>query len=256
MLGYVAAFTASFVAVGGIYVTLAHASKSQQEQVRMGVIPCISLTLLQRKGLRSHFTEEESADSKIDESGYPPKYEELERDCLIVVLDNSITYRSMLTDEQKKNVIHRDSLLPCNEGVAFFPNPVIYIPVRFRNVGAGAAISLRIGVFCIAKEDSSDKDELISMKTFDCGESFYMGIYIDTSKENIFGDYLIVIDYLDILGYRYRQYFPMEICAPDNKKAQEKGSVYAYPHVNIEYRIKRVMTEDSDGGELNYSEEG
>lgn len=45
--------------------------------------------------------------------------------------------------------------------------------------------------------------------TLDHGESFYLGIYIDTEKCSPVGNYELGIAYYDCFGYRYMQTFDL-----------------------------------------------
>lgn len=70
--------------------------------------------------------------------------------------------------------------------------------------------------------------------TLDHGESFYLGIYIDTEKCSPVGNYELGIAYYDCFGYRYMQTFDLIV-------EQEKDGSYVS---RLDYVSRKAMIAD------------
>ena len=73
-----------------------------------------------------------------------------------------------------------------------------------QNVGRGAAVNLCSGV----NEPDTDYQHT-SFKMLAPGEGFYIGLYVDTDSDEVFGEYELRLTFYDSLGYRYEELFPV-----------------------------------------------
>ncbi len=124
-----------------------------------------------------------------------------------MLLDEEIAYKMGLTEDQIEHVRSYDIKEATAPGsFGFVANPVIYIPIYLKNVGKGPAVAVRVGV------NPKDSDwSGVKYWTLMPGEYFYVGIYIDTEKEVVFGEYELSIVYFDCLGCQYIQRFALNV---------------------------------------------
>ena len=108
-------------------------------------------------------------------------------------------------------------------------NQTIYAPLRFTNTGPGCATNVRVGVYSKGEEWRG-----VRAMTLDHGESFYLGINIDTEKCSPVGYYELGIAYYDCFGYRYMQTFDLSV------DKEEDGSYVS----KLEYVGRKVMIAD------------
>ncbi len=138
---------------------------------------------------------------------YAGEYEEADVREVYIVLDGEISYKRELSDDQQKHVQSSDLVVQGAPGTySFGPNPVIYIPVNLINVGRGVAISARVGI-----NPKHDDWEGVYYLTVKPGDSFYVGIYIDTSDEKVCGEYELRLVFFDHLGCLYMQRFELNV---------------------------------------------
>ena len=90
------------------------------------------------------------------------------------------------------------------DGVALTTASVIFQSMCLQNVGRGAAVNLCSGV----NEPDTDYRHT-SFKMLAPGEGFYIGLYVDTDSDEVFGEYELRLTFYDSLGYRYEELFPV-----------------------------------------------
>lgn len=219
ILGYCGTMGAAFIALLGIVYGIVDAWDQQRTQNRMSAAPyfsMITLTQKNRKGLSFMLPQYEddpgetaSSDAlpSSDSAGY---YEAEERDTYVII-GNEIEYKNRLTSEQRKRVTH-SYLSESVEGLSLgMPNPTIYIPLRFKNVGPGCANNVKVGV--------NRKGAVwrgVRSLTLDHGVSFYLGIFIDIQHDSTIGEYELGIAFYDCLGFRYMQSFELKVGKEEN----------------------------------------
>lgn len=136
----------------------------------------------------------------------PSGYCEVDAREVYAIVGDDIVYRSRLTDNQRERVESTLLTEEIAEGTfAIVSNPVISIPLRFRNVGQGCTNGVRVGV-----NRKEDEWKCVCSWSLDHGEDFYLLIYIDTDH-NVLGDYEVRIVFNDCLGYRYMETFSLVV---------------------------------------------
>lgn len=107
-----------------------------------------------------------------------------------------------------------------------------------RNIGPGAASCVRVGINRL-----DDEWRGACSWTIDHGEDFYLGIYIDTSCENVFGQYVIGVVFSDHLGYEYRQDFDINIEPPRLLKPNDSQK---RSRVSVSYKGRHTILNDDE----------
>ena len=219
MLGYCGTMGAAFIALLGIVYGIVDAWDQQRTQNRMSAAPYFSMIMLTQKNKigwafmlpQYEGDSEESASSDTVSNSDSKGYYEVEERDTYVLIGNAIEYKDGFTNEQRKRVTH-SYLSESIEGLGLVPpNPTIYIPLRFKNVGPGCANNVKVGV--------NRKGEVwrgVKSLTLDHGESFYLGIFIDTQTDSAVGEYELGIGFYDCLGFRYMQSFELKIKKEEN----------------------------------------
>lgn len=81
------------------------------------------------------------------------------------------------------------------------------------------------------------------------GEHFYLGLYVDTDKSGVYGDYTIGIVFNDRLGYQYQQDFELHV-RRDVPSIRPGG--LRQPQVDLSYVGDRKLRDSS--GRVTYLE--
>lgn len=214
ILGYCGAMGAAFIALLGIVYGIVDAWDQQRTQSRMSAAPYFSMIMLTQKNRKDWLAmlsqcggdSEVSASSDMGSYSDSKEYYEAEERDTYVIIGDSIEYKCRLTSEQRKRVTH-SCLSESIKGLSLGSiNPTIYIPLRFKNVGPGCASNVKVGV--------NVKDAVwrgVRSLTLDHGESFYLGIFIDTQTDSAIGEYELGIAFYDCLGFRYMQSFELKV---------------------------------------------
>ena len=214
MLGYLGAIAGAVIALLGLLYGIRNGLRMQRDQAKESVAPYFSAVFLRQKNKRLH-----SSDKGNDSSGEAAlafakvnqgftqasmAYCEVEDREIYAFIGEEITYCLELNFEPQKRVESTFLDIKTNKGAVFTTlNPVI-IPIRFRNVGHGCAHGVRVGVNRVDDEWAG-----VCSCSIDCGEDFYLGLYIDTDAKNVFGDYEVCIVFSDRLEYECIERFKL-----------------------------------------------
>lgn len=239
-MSYCGAISAAAIAIVGVLYSLRENRIDKENNAREGVAPCFSpvfLTVKNREDPPLDFLSSCIGEKRSSAPSAPTaslRYEEVEERRLYVILATGISYKNRLSSEEAKRVRCK-SLLDCSaNGLTFADsNPVVYVPVLMRNIGAGVASCVRVGV-----NRKDDEWKGACSWTIGNGEDLYLGIYIDTSDRTVFGQYVIGIIFSDCLGYDYRQDFELEIKEPRNSREQAQ--------VGISLKGRRTILDDNE----------
>lgn len=240
------ALSAACVAIYGVYCTLwdnriARAEQvrqdriAQEDQLREAAAPYFSAVFLEQEAKRTLVDEMlDALKSKVipEEPIASSDYREVERCKLFVIMGDEIRYSRRLDESQSNRVKSTLGSESGEKGVTFLLcNPVIFIPLKMLNTGPGAASSVRVGV----NRDNGEDNHLFASCSFvlDHGEGFYLGIYVDTSRKKVSGNYIIEILYSDTLGYQYKQSFKLNVI----DSMESKG----HPRVDVAYVGSREL---------------
>lgn len=237
MLGYCGTMGAAFIALLGIVYGVFDAWEQQRVQSRKSIAPHFSMVILaqkNRKGLSSMlpFGSDDAVESHTNDAGYREifnEYCEADERETYVIIGNKIEYEDGLNRHQWECVKSKYMRMVVNGLELSLPNQTIYAPLRFTNTGPGCATNVRVGVYSKGEEWRG-----VRAMTLDHGESFYLGIYIDTEKCSPVGYYELGIAYYDCFGYRNMQTFDLSV------DKEEDGSYVS----KLEYVGRKAMIAD------------
>ena len=218
-LSYFGMISAAVIAIAGVVISGRAAWRSQESQLRDDAAPYFAAIFLDQQNKRDALADffcSRCQDQPIDSSPAvgdggdntaQSTYTEVEIRTIFAIIGDAITYKKKLSDNEREHV--ESSYLEeeqANGGRSFVPNSVIYMPIEMKNVGKGAAVGVRVGINKL--EDSWTG---VSSLTLGIGESFYLGVYIDTSRPGAFGEDEMRVAFSDCLGYQYMQTFQLRV---------------------------------------------
>lgn len=244
-LSYCGAISAAAIAIAGVFYSLRGNRKDEERREREDAAPFFSaifLTARNKKDLLTDCLSKSIAEGResipVEPAGIP-QYEEVEERRLYVIMASETSYKNRLSSEQTEKVQRRLLSVPSDDGMTLeVVNPVIYVPLRMRNIGPGAASCVRVGI-----NRPDDEWRGACSWTIDHGEDFYLGIYIDTSYENVFGQYVIGVVFSDHLGYEYRQDFDLDIEPP---QLLNQSDSQPRAQVGVSYKGRRTILNDDE----------
>ncbi len=242
MLGYLGAVAGAAVALMGLLYSIRDGWRQQRDQTRESAAPYFSAVFLRQKNKRLHSSN--AANGNGDEGvlgcdgdchGATESfmaYCEVDERKIYAFLGEEITYGFKLSADQRDRVESSFLDIEPVKGVVFTAlNPVIYVPIRFRNVGQGCANGVRVGV------NRKDEDWAgVCSWSIDRGEDFYLGVYIDTDAENVLGDYEIRIVFSDCLEYEYIERFKLLVDKNDQGR----------PRSAVEYIGRKTVLDEGE----------
>lgn len=203
-LTYVGGFVAALAVVVGVYATISESRLSEERQLRESVAPCIALTLLKNGTLaEDEQDDEESAFPKIS-FNQEPYYKACGYLDEYVFAGKPCDYKRRLRDGERRAAKTGMEHVRTADDVVLTTASVIFQPMYLQNVGRGAAVNLCSGV----NEPDADYRHT-SFKMLAPGEGFYIGLYVDTDSDEVFGEYELRVTFYDSLGYRYEELFPV-----------------------------------------------
>jgi len=169
----------------GVFLSIDYSQRNYREDILKRVFPFI--TCQERTTIYSdkHFKEENRAIEKI----------------YFIMDKNGYSFSEVLSKEQMGSIDYDFSI---EDGVNIVEKKTIRFYSRyFVNVGVGTAVNCGIDVKKIG--DTAWLPSHIDVSLLP-GQKIYMGIYVDGSSFNEFGDsYLIRLTYSDIYGINYKQ---------------------------------------------------
>lgn len=244
------ALSAACVAIYGVYCTLRDNRVAREEQIRYdrearenqlreAAAPYFSVVFLEQEGRRTWVDEmldgTETA-GVSEETDNPRAYQEVEDRCLFVTMGEGVEYHGQL-GESKLELVKSTFVkeYDANGAKLCLHNLVIYVPLKMRNTGPGAASSVRVGVNRKGDERSGPCSFVL-----DHGEEFYLGIYVDTSQGGVFGEYEIRIAFSDCLGCQYKQTFGLNIVKAGRERNGERS------RVDVAYVGSRRLLDDKE----------
>ena len=151
MLGYCGAVDAAVVALLGLFFSIQDGWEQQRAQLRESTAPYFSMVILKAMNKKNPFSPYASAEGDetkaVCDDYLPSGYCEVDVREVYAIVGDDIVYRSRLSDKQRERVESTLLTEEIAEGTfAIVSNPVISIPLRFRNVGQGCANGVRVGV--------------------------------------------------------------------------------------------------------------
>lgn len=250
LLSYCGTLFAATIAILGVYWSLRSSRQDQERQIRDEAAPFFSAVFLTQINKHDPFTEmffrasgdcvdRDGVDGTEDDCGANlgnGRYKEVDDRKIYVFLDGGISYQTRLSEKQEKLARSRNLEAKMAGGVfASVPNPVIYNPIYLKNVGKGAAVSVRVGV----NPKGSDWAG-VQYWTLMPGDYFYLGLYVDTDKQAVFGEYELRVVYFDCLGCQYIQRFELKVVSNDGGAG--------VPSVQMAYYGPRELLSDEERG--------
>lgn len=253
MLAYCGAFGGAVIAMLGVYWSLKASGQDLERQTRDEAAPFFSVVFLEQMNKRDPVAEMFVAASRgrlpkeavnVDDASQTrtKDYEETERRSIYAIMDGDIVYRTGLTGAQQEYACSRNLKQKVAAGTtAIVPNPIIYIPIRLMNVGKGAAVGARIGVYPAGSEWAG-----VMYWTVGPGDYVYLGVYVDTAKEAVLGEYELGIVYYDCLGCQYIQKFDLNVV----REGEDN-----HPAVQMAYYGQRSLLSDEERERMLKNEE-
>lgn len=216
-LGFYGTLLASFIAIIGVFISVNYAQENYRKDEKNRQLPYLAMTYMRKDSkfnlLDSAFTQTRESDNDAD--SYYTEYR-LNR-VYIIISNDGIEYRKNL-DKMQESILQQGGLAWVTEGgiKALKPHNYISLPFEIENVGNGAAIDFKLS---FNKKDSSNP-HAVSLFTLKCGDKVYFHIFSDLESEELLGEYMLELQYSDILCNRYSQKYPVSFEKENNRVKQ------------------------------------
>lgn len=208
-LSFYGALLASVATIIGVYLSILYAHKNYREDERTRNKPYLALTHLRSKSNANIFnTTCSKKEDGLDpaELMNPPTYEEFKVEKLYVdITPAGIEFKSGLTEEQQKILTYAGAVWKRNGNeYALVSENFISLPFDVENVGNGAAIDFIVSLY--KKGNARRGTNLYTIKQ---NSSLYLHIFSECKVESIYGEYILELQYHDIIGTKYSQKYPI-----------------------------------------------
>lgn len=216
-LGFYGTLLASFIAIIGVFISVNYAQENYRKDEKNRQLPYLAMTYMRKDSkfnlLDSAFSQTRESDNDAD--SYYTEYR-LNR-VYIIISNDGIEYRKNL-DKMQESILQQGGLAWVTEGgiKALKPHNYISLPFEIENVGNGAAIDFKLA---FNKKDSSNP-HAVSLFTLKCGDKVYFHIFSDLESEELLGEYMLELQYSDILCNRYSQKYPVSFEKENNRVKQ------------------------------------
>ena len=206
VLAYTGAFVASAVAIAGIHATISDSHKEQERLLREEVAPQLSVIWLKNGTL----AECDTGDSPLDFNRSLGYYDEQAENDEYIIVGKRCSYQRSLREPERTKATTGHQTVPVPNGIAVQDSKVLLAPLYIKNVGRGCAVNLHSGLNPVCEEFRHT-----GFKTIEPGNGFYIGLYVDFNKDDVFGNYELKVRYYDVLGYEYVEVFPLAVLRGD-----------------------------------------
>ena len=208
-LSFYGALLASVATIIGVYLSILYAQKNYREDERNRIKPYLALTHLRSKSNVNIFnTTYSKKENTFDPAELinPPTYEEFKIEKIYIdITPTGIEFKSGLTDEQQKILATAGAVWKRNGNeYALVSENFISLPFDVENVGNGAAID-----FIVALYKKGNARRGIHVYTIKQNGSIYLHIFSECKAESIYGEYILELQYRDIVGTKYSQKYPI-----------------------------------------------
>lgn len=209
VLSFYGALLASVATIIGVYLSIIYAQKNYREDERNRIKPYLALTHLRSKSNANFFN---TTHTKPDQESVPKtlfnplKYEEFKiKKVFVDIAPTGILFKTSLTDEQQK-ILEQAGFVwdSAKNNYALVSKHYISLPFEIENIGNGAAID-----FIIAFYKKGGHRRGIRIYTVKQNSSIYLHIFSECKVEDTYGDYILELQYRDIIGTTYSQKYPI-----------------------------------------------
>ena len=237
-LSFYGALLASVATIIGVYLSILYAQKNYREDERNRNKPYLALTHLRSKSNANIFnTTYSKKEDGLDPAELinPPQYEEFKIEKVYVdITSTGIEFKSGLTDEQQKILANAGAVWKRNGNeYALVSENYISLPFDIENVGNGAAID-----FIIALYKKGNARRGINLYTIKQNGSIYLQIFSECKAESVYGDYILELQYHDIIGTKYSQKYPITFGTNDEGRLK----------TIMDFSGKQEIVEDENNG--------
>jgi len=238
-LSFYSTLLASVATIIGVYLSIVYAQKNYREDERNRIKPYLALTHLRSKSNANILNVTYPRDEKAIDSAEiikPPIYEEFRIEKVYVdITPTGIEFKSGLTDEQQKILATAGAVWETTaSGYALVGKQYISLPFEVENIGNGSAID-----FIIALYKKGNARRGIHIYTIKQNSSIYLHIFSECKTKDIYGEYILELQYRDIIGTEYSQKYPISF------EINNEGLL----KIIMDFTGKQEMVEKRDDGQ-------
>lgn len=239
-LSFYSALLASVSTIIGVYLSILYAQKNYREDERNRNKPYFALTHLRSKSnvniLNTIYSKKEDGLDPAELMN-PPMYEEFKIERVYVdIAVTGIKFKSGLTDEQQKILANAGAVWKRNGNeYTLVSENYISLPFDVENVGNGAAID-----FVVTLYKNGNARRGMNLYTIKKNGSIYFHIFSECKSESIYGEYILELQYHDVIGTKYSQKYP--ITFEINNEGRLK--------MLMDFSGKQEIVEEEDNGQI------
>lgn len=243
LLGFLGSVVAAAAAFIVLVITLADSRDARDEERRSDVSPCLAFDILDRgyeETLVPYATAKLRDNMSKGVHSYAgltvarPLNDEPFKRCFAVIGDDETVYPRALEEEQLSRINQPLIGAELSDGIKFFEtNTALYLPLRFRSLGIGAAVDLAFSVVKCDSDDEIPRNRLKSTEVFQLvtGEFVCLGIYAEDLRRLASEEgYWVIASYRDVLGHKYRQATKLRVVVDETGKVEYR----------IDYSMKQI----------------
>ena len=206
-LGFYGTLLASCIAIYGVFLSINYAQENYRKDEKNRQLPYLALTYMWKDSRFNLFDaafSQEKESEKSDTDSYYNEYK-LSR-VYIVISTRGIEYKNKL-DKRQETILQQGGLAWVDNGSSKIlkPHILISLPFEVENVGNGAAIDFRLA---FNRKDSAEH-RAVSLFTLKREDKVYFHVFSELESDDLLGDYILELQYCDILGNRYSQKYPV-----------------------------------------------
>lgn len=217
-LGFYGTILASFIAICGVFLSINYAQQNYREDEKNRQLPYLALTYMRKDSRFNLFDAAFSQERETDQSTADSFYNEYRLSRVYIVISSQgIEYKKKL-DNRQETILQQGGLAWVNNGNSkvLRPHNYISLPFEAENVGNGAAIDFRLA---FNRKDSAEH-RAVSLFTLKREDKVYFHMFSELESDDLLGDYILELQYCDILGNRYSQKYPVSF-ERENEKVKQ-----------------------------------
>lgn len=218
VLSFYGTLLASFIAIIGVFLSINYAQENYRKDEKNRQLPYLALTYLRKDSRFNLFDAVFSQESEDDNSDADSFYNEYKLTRVYIVISSrGIEYKKKL-DKRQEAMLQQGGLawIGNDSSKVLKSRDYISIPFEVENVGNGAAIDFKLA---FNRTDSVER-RAVSLFTLKCSDSVYFHVFSELESEDLLGDYILELQYCDILGNRYCQKYQVSF-EKDNEQVRQ-----------------------------------
>ena len=218
-LSFYGTLLASFIAIVGVILSINYAQENYRKDEKNRQLPYFALTYMRKDSRFNLFDavlSQENKDGNSDADTFYYNEYKLSR-VYIVISNRGIEYKKKL-DKRQMATLQQGGLAWIENGSTkvLKPHNYISLPFEVENVGNGAAIDFKLA---FNRKDSEER-RAVSLYTLKCADSVYFHVFSELESEDLLGDYILELQYCDILGNCYNQKYQVSF-EKDNEQVRQ-----------------------------------